>query len=59
MTQLQKEQMAPNYWNVVNLWNINPNDKQLEELESKLTREEKTYFEFHKEAKKVTEILNK
>ena len=55
MTQSEKEKLAPNYWNVVKVWEANPNDTQLQELESKLNREEKSYFEFHKEAKRIEE----
>jgi RNA binding exosome subunit len=59
MTQLEKEQLAPNYWNVVKVWNNNPNDEQLLRLEQRLNKDEKFYFEFHKQATKLTKEFQK
>jgi hypothetical protein len=53
MTQLEKEQLAPQFWELIKVWENNPNDKQIPELESKLIKEEKSYFEFHKLAKQI------
>ena len=50
---MTKEQLAPNFWELIKVWNNNPNDEQIKELESKLTKEEKSYFQFHKIAKEI------
>ena len=41
-------QPTSNFWELVKVWNNNPNDKQIPELESKLTKDEISYFRFHK-----------
>jgi hypothetical protein len=48
MTQQQKEQLAPNFWELVRVWKNNPNDEKIKSLQEKLTNEELDYFTFLK-----------
>jgi hypothetical protein len=46
MTQLEKEKLAPNFWELVRVWKNNPNDEKIKSLYSQLTNEEADYFAF-------------
>ena len=46
MTQSEKEQMAPNFWELVRVWKNNPNDEKIKSLQAQLTNEELDYFAF-------------
>jgi hypothetical protein len=46
MTQLQKEQIAPIFWELVRVWKNNPNDEKIKSLQAELTNEELDYFAF-------------
>jgi len=46
MTQLEKEQLAPNFWELVRVWKNNPNDAKIKSLKSQLTNDELDYFAF-------------
>jgi hypothetical protein len=48
MTQLEKEQLAPQFWELVKVWKINQNDEKIPEMVSKLTKEEIEYFQLMK-----------
>jgi hypothetical protein len=48
MTQLEKEQLAPQFWELVKVWKINQNDEKIPEMVCKLTKEEIEYFQLMK-----------
>ena len=48
MTQLEKEQLAPQFWELVKVWKLNQNDTKIPEMVSNLTKEENEYFNLMK-----------
>ena len=46
MTQLEKEQLAPQFWELIRVWKNNPNDEKIKSLQAELTNEELDYFAF-------------
>jgi hypothetical protein len=48
MTQLEKEKLAPQFWELIKVWKINQNDEKIPEMVSNLTKEENEYFQLMK-----------